>query len=192
MGFTLDIHIKTYPYLALINIKRKKMQYIKYLFVLVLFAVVACNSAPERPEALLDPNYVPPAAPAAPAAAANTPEPAQNSLGVWHYTCPSGHSGGSGSATACGECGTTLVHNTTYHDAPSPTVPTTTSTIVPAGSEGINVTPGAIPNAKAPEPAQNAAGVWHYTCSNGCSGGAGSALACGTCGSTLAHNTAYH
>ena len=168
------------------------MQYIKYLFVLTLFAVVACNSAPERPTALLDPNYVPPAAPAAPTAPAKAPEPAQNSLGVWHYTCPNGHNGGSGSATACSDCGTTLVHNTTYHDAPAPSVPTTSSTIVPAGSEGMNVTPGAIPNPSTPEPAQNSAGVWHYTCSNGCSGGAGSATACGTCGSTLAHNSGYH
>lgn len=42
------------------------------------------------------------------------------------------------------------------------------------------------------EPAQNAAGVWHYTCPNGCAGGAGSATACAKCGSTLAHNQAYH
>lgn len=168
------------------------MQYIKYLFVLTLFTVVACNSAPERPAALLDPNYVAPAEPAAPAAPAKAPEPAQNSLGVWHYTCPNGHSGGAGSATACGECGTTLVHNTTYHDVPASTVPTTSSTMIPPGTEGVNVTPGAIPNQSIAEPAQNADGVWHYTCNNGCSGGAGSATACGTCGNTLAHNSAYH
>lgn len=165
------------------------MQYIKYLFVLTLFTVIACNSSPERPAALLDPNYVAPAEPDVPSAPTKAPEPAQNSIGVWHYTCPSGHSGGSGSATACTECGTTLVHNTIYHDT-APSAPS--STIIPAGSEGINVTPGAIPNPSTPEPAQNAAGVWHYTCSTGCSGGAGSATACGTCGSTLVHNTAYH
>jgi len=168
------------------------MQYIKYIFVIALFTVVACNSTPERPSAILDPNYVPPAEPA-PAMDTKAPEPAQNSLGVWHYTCPNGHAGGGGSATACSECGTTLVHNTAYHDAAAaPTTPTTSSTIIPAGSEGINVTPGALPNAKAPEPAQNADGVWHYTCSNGCSGGAGSAVACSSCGSTLAHNSGYH
>lgn len=168
------------------------MQFIKFVFVAVLFTIVACNNAPERPAALLDPNYVPPAEPAVPSAPTNAPEPAQNSLGVWHYTCPSGHSGGAGSATACAECGTTLVHNTVYHDAPAPTSTTTNSTIIPAGSEGINVTPGAIPNPSTPEPAQNADGVWHYTCSAGCTGGAGSAIACATCGNTLAHNTAYH
>jgi len=161
-----------------------------------VLTIAACNNAPERPEAILDPNYVPPAEPA-PAAPAKAPEPAQNALGVWHYTCPNGHAGGAGSAVACSECSTTLVHNTAYHDGPaatvSPNAPVTTSTTVPAGSEGINVTPGALPTVpKTAEPAQNASGVWHYTCSNGCSGGAGSATACGSCGSTLAHNSAYH
>ncbi len=42
------------------------------------------------------------------------------------------------------------------------------------------------------EPPQNSSGVWHYTCPNGCEGGAGSAVACAKCGTTLAHNTAYH
>lgn len=173
------------------------MKCIKFLFILALFSTVACNSTPERPSAILDPNYVPPPEPAAPSAPAKAPEPAQNALGVWHYTCPNGHAGGAGSASACSECGTTLVHNTAYHDGPAATVapnaPVTSSTVIPAGSEGINVTPGAVPNVpKTPEPAQNAAGVWHYTCSNGCSGGAGSAIACNSCGNTLAHNSAYH
>jgi hypothetical protein len=42
-------------------------------------------------------------------------EPPQNAKGAWHYTCPSGHAGGSGSATACATCGATLVHNQAYH-----------------------------------------------------------------------------
>lgn len=48
------------------------------------------------------------------------------------------------------------------------------------------------PNATTPEPAQNADGVWHYTCSKGCAGGAGSAGNCATCGGPLTHNQAYH
>ena len=48
------------------------------------------------------------------------------------------------------------------------------------------------PPTTTPEPAQNAAGVWHYTCSAGCAGGAGSAVACAKCGKTLAHNQTYH
>ena len=49
------------------------------------------------------------------------------------------------------------------------------------------------PNPATPtEPAQNAAGVWHYTCAKGCAGGAGIATACSSCGGMLAHNAAYH
>lgn len=53
------------------------------------------------------------------------------------------------------------------------------------------------PDTKTPDPAtveppQNAVGVWHYTCSKGCAGGAGSAVNCDTCGGLLAHNSAYH
>lgn len=42
------------------------------------------------------------------------------------------------------------------------------------------------------EPAQNAAGVWHYTCPKGCAGGGGAPTACAKCGTTLTHNQAYH
>lgn len=125
-----------------------------------------------------------PAAGADPAAAPTTPEPPQNSAGVWHYTCPNGHEGGSGSATACSVCGTTLVHNTVYHSTGDVTTP---------GAEGITALPSDAPATPAtPEPAQNAAGVWHYTCPNGHAGGSGSATACTECGTTLVHNTAYH
>lgn len=96
-------------------------------------------------------------------------EPAQNAQGVWHYTCGNGCAGGAGSASACSTCGNTLVHNQGYHSNAN-----------------------AQSNTPAPEPSQNASGVWHYTCSNGCSGGAGSATACNSCGTTLAHNSAYH
>ncbi len=60
-----------------------------------------------------------------------------------------------------------------------------------------NPIPSATPNtdiANPPttEPAQNAEGVWHYTCGKGCAGGAGAAGNCATCGGPLAHNAAYH
>lgn len=120
---------------------------------------------------------------------ATTPEPPQNAAGVWHYTCPNGCEGGAGSAVACAKCGTTLAHNTAYHDTPS------TPSTLPNGNA--NLTPVPSPNAAPPapkpaEPAQNAAGIWHYICPSGCAGGAGSAVACSKCGTTLAHNTAYH
>ena len=47
-------------------------------------------------------------------------------------------------------------------------------------------------NPNPPEPAQNAAGLWHYTCSKGCPGGAGAAGNCSVCGNPLTHNAAYH
>ena len=110
--------------------------------------------------------------------AAATPEPAINTAGVWHYTCPNGHTGGSGSATACAECGTTLVHNTVYHNTPGGTDASTA------------FTPPTTP--ATPEPAINAAGVYHYICTDGHAGGGGSATPCGECGKALVHNTAYH
>ena len=48
------------------------------------------------------------------------------------------------------------------------------------------------PSATTPEPAQNAEGIWHYTCEKGCAGGAGAAGTCASCGGPLAHNQAYH
>ncbi|MBT8265496.1 MAG: hypothetical protein KJO41_07045 [Bacteroidia bacterium] len=102
-------------------------------------------------------------------------EPAQNAQGVYHYTCSQGCAGGAASAVNCATCGNLLVHNQGYHantntnqnDSPFMTPPTT-------------------------ETGQNAAGVWHYTCGQGCAGGSGSAGNCSNCGSTLAHNQAYH
>ena len=43
------------------------------------------------------------------------PSPAQNAYGDYHYTCPNGHSGGSGSADNCTACNAKLVHNQLYH-----------------------------------------------------------------------------
>ncbi len=113
-------------------------------------------------------------------------EPPQNAEGVWHYTCPNGCEGGAGSAVPCPKCGTTLAHNSAYH-ANAPAVDATP--ISPTGTTELNPITPPTPTA---EPAQNAAGVWHYTCPNGCAGGGGSAVACSKCGTTLAHNSAYH
>lgn len=125
-------------------------------------------------------------------------EPAQNAAGVWHYTCPKGCAGGAGSAAACATCGSTLAHNQAYH-AGANAAPTPTQTTLPAISDKPNsatsLPPGMVPvdsPLKNTEAAQNAKGVWHYTCPGGCAGGAGLAVACTKCGKTLAHNQAYH
>ena len=197
------------------------MNFIKYLLVsltmLLLLMVVACGDTDTTGSSQAP---VPPAAnspiipPANDASAATTPppaaEPPQNAAGVWHYTCSNGCAGGGGSAVACATCGNTLAHNQAYHGNTTtpatpgaPGAPTQVAT-TPGGTpmtmfadptkQPVNATMGAAPvqPAAAPEPAQNASGVWHYTCSNGCAGGAGSAVACATCGSTLAHNQGYH
>jgi hypothetical protein len=118
--------------------------------------------------------------------AATTPptkEPPQNASGVWHYTCPKGCKNGGGAATPCATCGTTLAHNTAYHGTAAK----------PASDPAAAATPSTTPTTTpTPEPAQNKAGVWHYTCADGCSGGAGAASPCAKCNKTLVHNTAYH
>lgn len=111
-------------------------------------------------------------------------EPAQNAAGVWHYTCRIGCPGGSGAADKCATCGNVLVHNTIYHGNATNTANTTNTNASPM------VNPAATPPKV--EPAQNAAGVWHYTCSKGCAGGSGAAGKCATCSGALAHNSAYH
>ncbi len=45
----------------------------------------------------------------------NAPSPAQNAFGDYHYTCPNGHSGGSGTNGNCTTCNTKLIHNQVYH-----------------------------------------------------------------------------
>lgn len=156
------------------------------LFSILLFAACKNDGDAARDAAVQSVTPAPADATAAPPA---TPqpgqEPPQNAAGVWHYTCPKGCEGGAGAATACAKCGTTLTHNQAYHaTAASPTA-------APISVGGDNqMTPVTPPPTQ--EPAQNAKGVWHYTCSKGCEGGAGSAIACAKCGATLAHNQAYH
>ncbi|MBK6731689.1 MAG: hypothetical protein IPG60_12290 [Bacteroidetes bacterium] len=41
---------------------------------------------------------------------------AQNSKGIYHYTCSKGHPGGAGSAGSCASCGGALSHNQAYHE----------------------------------------------------------------------------
>lgn len=94
--------------------------------------------------------------------------------GVAHYICPSNCAGSGGDAQGtCPVCGTAYVHNAAYHN------------------QNPGVTDGQTPP-PTPEPAINAAGVYHYICSAGCEGGAGGQGNCDKCGASLAHNAAYH
>jgi hypothetical protein len=109
---------------------------------------------------------------------------------VMHYICPKNcaGSGGDGAGT-CPVCGSEYVHNDAFHNQPA-----TPALTPPSGGPFDNqAAPSITPPAPAvTEPAQNAAGVFHYTCTKGCAGGAGAAGSCSKCGAELAHNAAYH
>ena len=107
-----------------------------------------------------------------------TAQSGANAQGVYHYTCTNGCAGGAASAGNCANCGNALAHNQAYHANQNNT---NTNTADPFNQSATAAATG-----------QNAAGVWHYTCSNGCAGGAGSAEKCSSCGTTLVHNTLYH
>jgi len=163
------------------------MKYFRILTIVLCSSVLffyGCNNKSKTPKEDTVKSVEAVKTPITPEAAKATPalkEPAQNASGVWHYTCIIGCAGGSGSAVKCENCGNNLVHNTTYH------ANNATQSSAPFATQS-----SATPPAKTPEPAQNAAGVWHYTCVKGHAGGAGSAVACGSCGETLAHNKGYH
>lgn len=158
------------------------MKYFRIFAILLfvsVFSFYSCNDKTNTPkEETLNPSEVidssTPTTAATPDPA--TPEAAQNAEGIWHYTCSKGCYGGAGSASNCVTCGGLLAHNSAYH-ADANSTPTSTPTDTPPA---------------AAEPSQNTAGVWHYTCSNGCAGGSGAAGPCSTCAGTLAHNSAYH
>lgn len=104
--------------------------------------------------------------------------------GVQHYICPNSCEGSGGeTGGSCPVCGTAYIHNQAYHNttATTPTTPTQ-----------IQTTTTPTTNPTTPAAAKSAAGVWHYSCSAGCGGGAGSAGNCPDCGAALAHNQAYH
>ena len=118
---------------------------------------------------------------------------AVQSSGVEHYICPNGHIGyGSDTAGNCTQCSAALTHNQAFH-ANDP-APAANPAIQMNQNPAIQMQDpsGAVAAPTTPEPAQNAAGVWHYTCASGCAGGAGSATACATCGNPLQHNQSYH
>ncbi len=187
----------------------------KNLFLLIFTAVLAfsCNNdsastgADSATDALApsatttitppDPNIQAPPAPG------QVDIPAGPDGIVHHYICEKMDGGFGDAAGLCPVCSANMAHNTAFHaqanapsDQPKVTLQgadgnplpggATISTSPPTNGQTINATP---PPA---EPAQNAKGVWHYTCTKGCAGGAGSAVACGKCGTTLVHNTTYH
>lgn len=158
-----------------------------FLFLIAAcFLVVGCYDAKPAPKYPID-GAVDLNQPAAPAAAGVNPN-------VKHYICSNNcANSGADAAGNCPVCGNAYVHNDAYHNnaaAPTPATPAGlpgNPTSVDQATSNVTFTD---PNST--EPAQNAAGVWHYTCSAGCAGGAGAAGNCASCGGALAHNSAYH
>tara|TARA_R110001583_G_scaffold50850_5_gene158692 strand:+ start:358 stop:789 length:432 start_codon:yes stop_codon:yes gene_type:complete len=106
---------------------------------------------------------------------------------VQHYICANKcENSGGPVAGNCPTCNTPYLHNQAFHNdeflknGPL-NVPNNTQTT----NQNLNATTPS-------SPAQNALGVYHYTCNNGCAGGAGEASNCKTCGNVLTHNQAYH
>lgn len=105
---------------------------------------------------------------------------------VHHYICADGCEGGFGNVNSpCPGCGKTLAHNKAFHSQDN-------AATNPLSSDGNTIVNQVPPPTKEPAPAQNAAGVWHYTCPTGCAGGGGAMGACSGCGGQLVHNKAYH
>ncbi len=100
-------------------------------------------------------------------------------IGGAHYICPKNCVGGVGAAAGkCPVCETEMAHNQGFHigkdnnkNAMNP-VTTTPATNTNDGP--------------------NSNGQYHYTCTNGCTGGKGSAGNCDSCGNALEHNAAFH
>lgn len=103
---------------------------------------------------------------------------------IKHYICDNKCEGsGSDVQGICPTCSKPYTHNQAFHD----------KDMFLNGPLNVQSNSPQTPNTpRTPEPARNALGVWHYTCPSGCAGGAGSAEACKSCGTTLAHNQLYH
>ena len=151
------------------------MKFFTLLLFIMVLGLTACKSTPDRPEAILDPETVE-INQSTPAPITANPAAPANNLPHWYCTNSCEGSGADAQGN-CPVCGTAYLHNAAFHNqAPAGTNPATP------------VTPPVTP----PSPAQNANGVYHYTCGNGCSGGAGAQGNCASCGGALAHNDAYH
>lgn len=159
-----------------------KIQNILYMSLFILF-LAGCQEREKPTKRQIDPN-INREAPVQGQQNIQTPPAQQPSAAtgggkVSHYICPNGCQGGeSNAAGSCPVCGTEMSHNQAFH---TQSMDPSTAIQNPA------VTPQ-----QTPEPPQNSFGVWHYTCPNGCDGGAGTATACSNCGTTLTHNPGYH
>ncbi|OCK42759.1 hypothetical protein BA195_07555 [Tenacibaculum soleae] len=146
------------------------------IFVLIIVCFSSCKTAEKKASTPTHPLNLPfnerpvPTLP-------NVSNVSVNVIGGAHYICPKKCKGGTSNVkgTACTVCKTPLAHNQAFHNTPqAPSSPVST------------------PVAPLPASGPNAAGQYHYTCNNGCAGGADAAGKCKSCASDLAHNAAFH
>lgn len=105
---------------------------------------------------------------------------------VKHYFCANNCENSGGEVAGnCPTCNTPYTHNQAWHDKDF----LKTGPLNVPKDASINNSQTQTPTSS---PARNAKGVYHYTCTNGCTGGGASATECNVCGNTLVHNTAYH
>jgi hypothetical protein len=169
------------------------MKFSRFLIIPLFGAfilVIACNTKKDDATTEEDQNIITPASTMMqdPSDMPSTFPSTSPTNGVSHYKCnTAGCTGGADGQGKCPVCGADLVHNPAFHNQGAEATGTT-----PA--DPISVTPSSGGNTVMPNPpsAQNAQGVYHYTCPKGCSGGAASAGNCATCGGALTHNQAYH
>lgn len=154
------------------------------LVLLSIFLFVGCGETPDRPEPVMTQaqhdavNAESAALEAQKAAMAASS--VSSSPSTLHYYCATHPNKGGDAQGSCPDCGQALVHNAAFHN---------NGAAVPSATGSVPTPASATPT---PAAATNAAGVYHYTCPNGCAGGAGSQANCTSCGNPLAHNAAYH
>ena len=115
---------------------------------------------------------------------------AATAVAIQHYICPNSCAGSGGdNPGTCPTCGSEYLHNDAYHTQ-GPGAQAQPQMPQQQQQPQIQMQQPQMPQPQ--EPAQNAAGVYHYICERGCAGGGGSAGTCATCGNPLVHNAAYH
>jgi hypothetical protein len=158
--------MKDFSYIWSNNTRSNKMSLSKCFTLvacLTLFVLTSCKDGPQQ-----------------------TQIEEQSATAVPHYICANNcENSNSSTAGVCKTCNEPLSHNEAFH---AQDFLKNGPLNVPKYESGRNQST----TNQTPTPAQNSQGIFHYTCPNGCTGGAGSAGKCNVCGNDLEHNQAYH
>lgn len=112
-------------------------------------------------------------------------EKSADSKNVKHYICANKcENSGSNVQGICLTCKNPYIHNQAFHN--DEFLKNEPLTVPKYNRTSANNTPSQS------SPAQNARGIYHYTCNNGHHRDSGTASNCIACGALLTHNQAYH